>query len=460
ATALGIPGPVAFESAAADGNWAVLCQPRADTDGNGRLEVSVGPAGALGGDVLTRSLWFASGAEHPIDDLLARSDEDGGALALRDEKLLWFRQGVVAELAPPPGIDLRFEPGVRNGHRTLSLRGNQLFYARVAGVRSELVLRDLENGTESVEYSGIEPIVRFDLYESGALVVLRVGGVDSNGNGRFDWPYTPQSTPRPCEGPIPKLRAPHLGADTLGTVVLDRRARTARRVDDLVALYGASVIRRASDGTLAFDLLGRTRVFADKNCAGKILWADPARDQLLLGCATPKKPGRLLVDLLHGLSRQPLDIDVAALGDEAPAHARRLVALYPGADTVIVDLERRQLHRLRPGDAVLHVLGAHAVVRRTRSLYLFDVESATERALAEGVDPYGGVLVQGQLVYASPFVVDAAAGLVLGRVPGPGYALTPLGAVLVPEAPASAALLARGPLRWRAPATGEHSESD
>lgn len=450
---IGSDGPVVFEAAGRDGSWTLFCQARSDTDSNGRIEVRVGPLGDLSGDVLTRWLVLASGAPSAIDDLLVRSEDDRRVLFRSGKRLLLLEKGRISDLTLTDA-DLRFEPGSWSGHRAVALSDSTLFYARVSRGRSELVTRNLNTGEERVEYGGRAPIVRFEVHNSGALVVLRVGGADSNGNGRFDWPFVARAN-RPCVGPIPRFTAPRMRADSLGTLVLDRRVGTLRRVDDLVLPFGEALVRRTGDGTLWLDQAGKIRMLSDLACAGRILWTDPEREQLLLGCAAPKKPGRLLVELVHGLTRVPLEIDVAALGfDEPLGDSRRLLALYPGADSVLFDLELRKLHRLRAGDIVLHVSGPNAVVRRGRQLYVFKSESSTESALPGDLDRFGALLVQRDLVYASPFVVDARTGHSIGHVPGVGLALTLAGRVLLPATAASATSLALGPLRWQMPVPG------
>lgn len=444
--------PVIVEAAAPDGSWVQLCYASADTNGDGRVDVSVGPNGALGGDELSRALVLTSGALLPVDDVLAASDDGQRLIVTRGAGL--FLVEPARSLEQPltlDGADVRREPGALR-HRTLALSGRYLFYVRQRAGSSELVARDLETGTERVEYTGPEPIVDLTVHAGGERVVLRIAGADTNGNGRFDWPFVPRTAPRPCQGPIPRFVAPRQGADALSAVVVDRARRVARRVDDLVMPFGASLLRRGSDGSLFVEDSGHKRVLADSACAGWILFADPARDQVVLGCSSPKKPNRLVVELVSGDKRLPLDIDVAALAiDEPPGPERRLIALYPGADCVILDLMQRRLVRLQPGDAVIATSGPRALVRRGRTAFVFDVDAGAQGEIWEGVDPFGGVLVQGDLAYVSPFVVDLRTGERLGRVPGPGLALTTAGAVLVPAVAAAADRLARGPLGWRVP---------
>jgi hypothetical protein len=335
-------------------------------------------------------------------------------------------------------------------------QGDSLFYLRSQGKGAELVERRLSSDVERVLYRSAEPVVRFELDVYGKLIVVSVAGADANGNGRFDWPYELERGRRPCQSPIAQYRAARLGADPLGFVVVDRVTGEARRVDDLALAFGNEIVRRCSDGSLVAERGARRRTLADSNCAGRVLWLDPWRDQLLVGCTMPKKSGRLSVELVAAGRHAPLEIDVAALPIDELAHpSERLVALYPGADTVLFDAEKRMLHRLKSGDAVLGTAGAHALIRRGRALLLFDAELGSEATLPAKLDALSDVLRSGTLVFVSPYVVDVAEGRVLGAISGRPLSLASSGAALVPAQPPSADALAQGPLNWQTPTPQE-----
>lgn len=454
---IALTGQFTFEAAAPDGRWLVTCQARADSDGDGQLRTFVTAQGELKGDALTRYLSLASGAERAIDDLLA-SSADGRWLVLdvnTKSELFDTESGAHVDLSAL-GADTRREPERRAAHRTLVFQGDSLFYLRSQGKSGELVERRLSSGVERTVYRSAEPIVRFELDVYGKLIVVSVAGADANGNGRFDWPYELERGRRPCQSPIAQYRAARLGADPLGFVVVDRTTGEARRVDDLALTFGSEVVRRCSDGALVAERGARRRTLADGSCAGRVLWLDPWRDQLLVGCTMPKKSGRLSVDLVAAGRHSPLEIDVAALPVDELAHpSERLVPLYPGADTVLFDAEKRMLHRLKSGDAVLGTAGAHALVRRGRTLLLFDAELGSEAALPGKLDALSDVLRSGTLVFASPYVVDVAEGRVLGEIEGRPLSLSISGAALVPAQPPSANSLAEGPLSWQSPITKE-----
>jgi hypothetical protein len=448
-----VRGPFTFEAAAPDGRWLVTCQARADSDGDGRLHVGLTAGGELNGDALVRYLSFASGEEQEIDAFLA-SSADGRWLSIEKDgkvELLDTANGARVDLSAA-GVDARREPMRRGAHRALAFDGESLFYLRRGRQTTELLERRLLSGVERLLYHGPELALRVELDAAGATLLLTVAGIDANGNGRFDGPYQLEQGKRSCRGPVARYLSPRLDADPFGFIVVDRNTGQARRLDDLAAVFGHEAIRRAADGALVAERGQQRRLLADSACSGRILWLDPARDQLLVGCTLPKKAGRLAVELVARGRHTPLEIDVAALAfDEVARPAERLVTLYPGADTVLFDADKQLLHRLKSGDAVLATAGAHALVRRARGLLVFDADAGTETPLPGKLDALGDVLRSGSLVFASPFVIDVAEGRVLGSIEGRPLALSNSGAGLVPASAATSESLGEGPVYWQTP---------
>ena len=446
--------PVVLEAAAPDGSWTVVCEARDDTDGSGSLEVTLGPRGELRGDRLERFLALPTGQIEAIDEFVTAS-EDGrfvviwraGRAELVDTKTIDASYSAFSELR---GLDARRE-------RTLPARSrvragaSSLFFVRRHGSRSEIVERALASGGERVIYSGAHEIYGLDLDAAGAHVVVEVPGADSNGNGRIDHPELTEE-PRGCSGPMPEVRARRSSIDASGFLLIPLAGGKPRRVDDLALVAGRHLIRRRADGAVLIERGRRAYVLGTDLCQGRVLFAEPERDLLLLGCAMPKKPWRFSVELWTGLTRRPLPIDVAALAVDEPVRPRaRLFALYPGADTVLFDARRQTLLTLERGDLVLGIEGDHALIRRGRTALIYDANSEQTRALPGRLDPYGEALQTGPMIHASPFVVDLGAGRWVGNVSGRPLALSTSGAVLLPALPATAEAPARGPLLWRSP---------
>jgi hypothetical protein len=82
-----IDAPTFVQAVAPDGRWAVVCQARADTDGDGRLDVQVDLHGGTRGDRLDPYLVYGSGPGEQLDDFLG-SDRTGRYIAaLRHRRL-------------------------------------------------------------------------------------------------------------------------------------------------------------------------------------------------------------------------------------------------------------------------------------------------------------------------------------------------------------------------------------
>ena len=133
----------------------------------------------------------------------------------------------------------------------------------------------------------------------------------------------------------------------------------------------------------------------------------------------------------------------------------RWVALYPGGDTVVVDLDTGGVAHLTPGDDVVYIQDATAIVRRGKQLIARDCVSGKEQQLGSPLARFGDVLVAGSAVYVPPFIVRLSSKdarvKVLGRAPAQALGLSDRGTVLVPAKPGSVASPAQGPLRWVAP---------
>jgi hypothetical protein len=446
-------GPLTFEAAAPDGHWIVVCQARTDSDRNGQLEVKVSPRGELTGDALQRYLELVSGDELELEDLLAAS-ADGRflVLTLAGRAVLYDTTSGTRTDLSLLGADIARDPNQRNLHRTLVFGDGALFYVRKHDREQELVERALTDGAERVLYQSTDPVARITLDARNKLISLAVARDATARNGRFIWPHALESTPKACQSSVPRYVAANPNADLFSYVVVNRESGETRAVDGFVTGFDSGVVRRDAEGALLLDRGKASSVVADKGCSGRLLFTDPWHDTFLVGCTLPKRPGRFGVELVAAGARKPLDIDVAALSWDEPARSEtRLLALYPGADSALFDTQTRKLHALHPGDAVLATQAAHALLRRGKTLVLFDAEVDREAALPGELAPFGDVLRQGALVFASPELVDVASGRVLGNVAGKALALSTSGAVLVPAKAATESSLAEGPLSWRVP---------
>jgi hypothetical protein len=154
--------------------------------------------------------------------------------------------------------------------------------------------------------------------------------------------------------------------------------------------------------------------------------------------------------------RTDLELDVPATGlDHIPDRLPRLVPLFPGNGTVVVDLDAGVVVHLEPGDDVIHTRGTTAIVRRGKRLVVRDCVSGREQRLDVSVRPLGDALVTGAAIYVPPVILRLSSedGTVklLGRAPAEVLGMSDKGYVLVASRPGTVAAPANGPLRWRAP---------
>ena len=145
---LGTASPGKAGQIDSQGQWAVLCEARIDDDGNGRLE-SGETMGGISGDSLRPYLVLGSGVGTEIGSVLS-VDPRGRRLAITMGSCLYAvdtHTGKATALARGDGrvrVDtLQEYPAV-----DFSSDGRHLAYIRSSGAWSQVVIRDLETGTE------------------------------------------------------------------------------------------------------------------------------------------------------------------------------------------------------------------------------------------------------------------------------------------------------------------------
>jgi hypothetical protein len=172
---------------------------------------------------------------------------------------------------------------------------------------------------------------------------------------------------------------------------------------------------------------------------------------LVIACTGPK--GRPKLELVGPGFRQELGIDVGAWNDDRPAgKSARLVALYPGNEVTLLDLDQKKLIPLESGDRVAAIWQTRALVRRKRGLVLYDVVSGERRALSGTTLPLAESITNNQYAAVAPLVVDLSQARVLGRIDGRPLAIAPDGRVAIADGgSADGTRLAMGPMVWHSP---------
>lgn len=449
--------PLALEAAASSGGWVAYCQARGDTDGDGAITVRAGPQGVLAGDELSSYLALAGGDEQAIDELLAFDESGrwlvidvGGCTELVDTETHTF-----VELSD---VDRDDDASWFAPHRALSFDalGAQLLYVVHGAQRATARLRDLGTGAERDIALGTEALWRAELSRDGAWALFRVIAEDSSGNGRLDWPVPRRAQNRwRCQGPMPRYPAWLDTGDRPSWVVAETASLKPAPAPEFVMPFGTGTILRDAKGALFLQRGGPRIALAPADCGAQVLHADPSRDRLLVACSgDDAQPAFHQPIFLVGPGvYRSLGFEIGPAGDDTwPSLTPRLVAVYPGSDTVLVDLERESAATLRPNDVVIATYASTALIRRGSALLVHDVDGAPERTLAADAEVDGDFRVAGSFAYAAPYLVDLAGARLVGKLRGAVLALDRDGRALTAARDASDTELARGPLTWVTPA--------
>jgi hypothetical protein len=221
---------------------------------------------------------------------------------------------------------------------------------------------------------------------------------------------------------------------------------------------GTSLVVREPSGRLVLRRSGSADLeLAPAKCDARVAHADAARQLVISVCAVTKN--RPPAQLLGAGVEESLGMDLSLPGDDRwPENDSRLVALYPGVEAALLDLDRRAVHRLRSGDAVLAVTGSRALVRRGHGLIVVDAVTGKEQALPGDTGRVPDVVTAGDVAVVGSVVVDVARTLVLGEVQARPLAASVGGEVLVATG-TDTERPPMGPLRWIRPTTSSRPGS-
>ncbi|HEX7668705.1 MAG TPA: hypothetical protein VF395_03935, partial [Polyangiaceae bacterium] len=451
--AWGTSVPLTLVAAAPDRRWLVLCEADRDTTGDGRIDVVVGPQGTLSGDALNGFYIDAETRGERIDSFVG-SDPTGRFVALVREGHLVLRDSTTrmdTDLSSL-GADVRDDTASFLNPRAGSFapRGALFLYLRRETDHTRVVIRDLGTGEETVINPPPGELYRADFDASGEWVVIRMITQDTNGNGRLEWPVPEARGPfMRCTGPLPRYSVWERAHDEPSMFVARVAGGSVVEAAGLVTPLGGSFIVREADETLARvkDNGVRTPVVR-KGCAARLLHADAARGLALFTCLGKK--GRSDALLVGADFTKPLGLELAATtGDHIQPFAPRLVALHPGADAVLVDLDEKSVERLSSGDRIVATAGTRALVLRGRALLVHELGGRDRPPFGEPA-ALARLLRTGNVVVVPPFVVDVGTSELLGTTTSRPLAVSADGAILVPDGQdADATHLATGPLRWK-----------
>ncbi|NRD43300.1 hypothetical protein [Corallococcus exiguus] len=472
----GTAHPFLLVDSAPDGRWLLACQAREDTNGDGRIESVFGFHGNIVGDALRPYLFLEPGAGIRIDEVLAVAPT-GRFLVLVRDTTLWLLDVATRE---EKVLASRVAPDTTSPHpptrASFSRDGLRLLYLRPEGGRPVAVVRDLPQGTERVLDAGHGLLGQAMLDPSGQWAVFDVVE-DTNSDGKESWPHEDTSlASATCRGPV--ISSSHFGWDG------DTPVRRYRRVeggpllqgDDLLQPMGEGMLRRAPDRSLFLEHAdGRRETWVSSSCNGTLVFADPAREQVLVACETQPDLGALE---FHGARvHQSLgwqmylphpDKFIHLVGRDGRLLSSWLPSEREPSNSVhtVIDLERRTV-RVAPFGRVVAALGTNALLqehiesaelncRCGQRLWLWNLEKVIPNVLTESTDL--GLLWAGDTVLVMGKRVDLRTGKVLGDASDGALALDIRGRVLRPSPSAvkePGASAQSGPVRWE-PALNAH----
>jgi hypothetical protein len=238
------------------GDWAVACQAREDSDGDGQLRTRFDQHGHAVGDALRLYLVSAGQAPVPIDRYVDSgvsgtyvADSRNGRLELRN-----MDDGKVVVLSPKLGPRPRLPGWGRTDTHVLyfSPRGDCCLYidGAVPMAKRRLVLRDLVSGAERqvAVPRGVPWRAQFD--RSGSWIIAEVLR-DTNGDGRLEPPMPDISEIGilgACGGWVGAPRVARNTDKTTQCVGAVGTLAVAER-EDVVGVDGSLLVTRQADGT-------------------------------------------------------------------------------------------------------------------------------------------------------------------------------------------------------------------
>lgn len=411
------------------GRWALVCQARQDTDGNGWVSFSIGSHGVIEGDEASLYLVRGSGHGERIRGLIAR-DNSGRWLVVGDER----ERIVLLDIERNTSTDLF--PAIRSVHDELyPLRppsiafdpsGTYLLYRRRVEQRLLLAVRHLESGAEQLVDPGSGDLLNAQWHRGGVWLRIEVVRGDQNGDGRVE---RPKASGSPWDGTCGVGSTSYLAGWSPDTITEHIAWATGQRVESEAATtFGDELLVREAGVTVAVSPSGARRalplppecrpIFGDAAHA-QVIADCGGREQTLLQAFSGDK-GRQIARIAHDLYattvRSPRYLELDFLHDSR---------------TRWLDLERRRLVDLR--GPVIAAYGHHVLIVRSGFVVLLDVTKGSERILGRSQFWYHIRTALGydrHVLYGS-WLVDLERGKLLAHIDATVHGVTSDGRLLV-----------------------------
>jgi hypothetical protein len=352
-----------------DGRWAILCQARVDTDGNGRLETTY-DIHHTGGDTLEPYLVLGTGAGMAIDYQAARSEHGEWLAVVRGGKLELIQSATYQRWQLT--ADLRHDKFHRGDDKavrfaSIAANGSRMTYLR----EKEIVIRDLKTHAEQV-VPVKDKLWRATVDGAGRWAKVRVIRKDTNRDGKVDWPGGHGAGFQYRCGADNVHHHNPMDGDAVVELWLD--LATGKLVEDatVIDVVGEELLRRRKDGAL---VLGGT-VLVEAWCKAQVVatLAVPPRVAVACNAKEDELHEKPTLVLGPGFRRQ------AAHGYRTPYWFYRGNGRFLYREEHVLDLALGEELALG-GSKVRHV--DHLALVKTKSGYaIFDALKRTTRTLA------------------------------------------------------------------------------
>lgn len=149
---LGTADYLEFQTASPEADWAVICQARTDTTGDGQVSMNTDQWGALYGDHPVPYFIHGAGTGMPLDAYILRDATGRFLLVVRNGRLVLLdtREKVATDLSSRGAhVGIGGYPYLGHAGASFDDRGTRLLYLQGEKDQRVAVLRDLTTGVET-----------------------------------------------------------------------------------------------------------------------------------------------------------------------------------------------------------------------------------------------------------------------------------------------------------------------
>ena len=414
---VGTAGAIVIEASDPDGRWVVACQARADTNGDGKVEVNLGMHGDIYGDAMRPYLIVGSGPGEPVEAFVDQTSDGAWLVVIRQGALVLVEAatGRHTELAE---ADVRDDRYPTLGPRVAAFAGNErVVFMRHRKTGDVVVSRELRGGRE-IEAVVPGAVWRVEPDAGGVWTRVLTVRRDSDGNGTLEWPTQHTSlSDRGCRGPITSYGTYGAAGDEPDILWVAIDNGDVVDDDTVITVAGDALVRIGKDKALTIG----TDVVLPAGCDPTVRGAgsDPAR--VIAGCGATKD-GKTRLVLIEGTTKRDLGVDA-----ERTDSVRRLA---PGDRVACIDRElcvdvvSGTVHQ----GGVIYADGDRVLLRDGERYVIVDGDG--KRTALPAIEGYPEAAA-GPILAIGKTIVDLSAATIRGTVGGSIAAVDRTGRVLV-----------------------------